>query len=106
MGRAVAATGRSKGGGGARGKWRGGEGWQRKWRGLGGAGDNRRGGKGWQRGRVGGVEFCICAVGDRIFCMDDANTVSDANLRMPLSFCVALLESGLGTDLHPIKYEG
>ena len=36
---------------------------------------------------AGGAGFCVCAAGDRIFC------VRDANSRMPLSFCVVLLES-------------
>ena len=36
---------------------------------------------------AGGAGFCVRAAGDRIFC------VRDANSRMPLSFCVVLLES-------------
>ena len=42
---------------------------------------------------AGGAGFCVCAAGDRIFCVRDANIVRDANSRMPLSFCVVLLES-------------
>ena len=36
---------------------------------------------------AGGAGFCVRAAGDRIFC------VRDANSRMPLLFCVVLLES-------------
>ena len=42
---------------------------------------------------AGGAGFCVRAARDRIFCVRDANTVHDANSRMPLLFCVVLLES-------------
>ena len=44
---------------------------------------------------AGGAGFCVCAAGDRIFCVRDANIVRDANSRMPLLFCFLLLESVL-----------
>ena len=36
---------------------------------------------------AGGAGFCVRAAGDQIFCVHNANS------RMPLSFCVAILES-------------
>ena len=49
------------------------------------------GGKGWRR-----EESALrCAVGDRRFCVCEANTVGNANCRMPSSFSIALLKSVL-----------
>ena len=51
--------------------------------------------------------FCLRSVGDWIFCVPEANTVSNANSRMPTAFSFTLFESvsrsGLVVLLHSVR---